>query len=264
MSLHQTEADQPDTPKRRSWRLRWSLRVLIGIVTLACVLLGWGAYYFHQGQVHEDAAKQLQQLGAEIQWKLVQIRRTTYAPFPFLTHKVKGGPAWMQAWGVEPAFQRIDRVILKSSMSPHDVDAALQQIHRLGAVKTVSCFQVEIDESQFITLLESVEIETLYMDAAQLGPGNLPYLRTTNLRELTVAGSAFSDAAIDDLPQTLEYFDATRTRITDQHLAKFAERKNLQTLKLGQTHTSKTAVDKLRSQMPWCAIHWEPLEQDES
>ncbi|MEM9828312.1 MAG: hypothetical protein AAF958_17115, partial [Planctomycetota bacterium] len=61
------------------------------------------------------------------------------------------------------------------------------------------------------------------------------------------------------LPSTLQYLDATRTRIHDDGLNGFVRLANLRTLKLNRTPTTKAAIERLRAKMPWCNIQWEPL-----
>jgi len=96
---------------------------------------------------------------------------------------------------------------------------------------------------------------------AQLPRGRIPSLTSQKLTWLCVAQTQFSDPAIADLPASLIYFDATRTRISDRGLAGFVRLKRLKSLDLSRTPTSQAAIEVLRQDMPWCEVHWEPLVQ---
>jgi hypothetical protein len=79
----------------------------------------------------------------------------------------------------------------------------------------------------------------------------MPHLNQPGLTWLCLAHTQFSDPAIQDLPASLEYFNATRTRITDRGLSGFVRLKHLKELKLRRTPTSEEAVEQLRGEMPW-------------
>jgi hypothetical protein len=87
----------------------------------------------------------------------------------------------------------------------------------------------------------------------------MPYLNQRGLTWLCLSHTQFSDAAIQDLPSSLEYFNATRTRISDRGLPGFLRLTQLQTLNLSRTPTSRQAIEELQAQMPWCKTKWERL-----
>ncbi len=89
----------------------------------------------------------------------------------------------------------------------------------------------------------------------------MKWLNHDGLIWLCLNRTQLSDPALNNLPDTLEYFDATRTRIDDDGLNSFVRLKNLKTLDIRRTPTSENAISSLRHRMPWCEIKWEPLRQ---
>ncbi len=248
----QQEAQSPAT--KRSWRLRWSLRVLFVIVGLAAIGMAWVSYQMRMGYVHEDAAKKLRELGASVDWQLAET--TQVGPNAYRVEKKV--PPWMERLGVGGMFQRVSWVQI-SNRIPNRIEEVIEQIIRLERLPHFSSYNAPLTEPQLERLLDHVQIETLYVQSMKLGRERIPCLQNTNLKWLLVARTQFSNPAIDDLPLSLEYFDATRTRISDEGLEKFVRLKNLQKLILRRTPTSKSAIDELQKKMPWCEIEWEEL-----
>lgn len=248
------ESVSKSTPKTRSWRIRWSLRVLFVFIGLIAIGMAWISYQMRMGHVHEDAAKKLRELGVSIDWKLVET--TPLSPNSYRVEKKL--PSWMERLGVGAMFQRLSRVQI-SDQSPEKVDLAVQQIVRLKQLPHFSSYNAPLTETQLETLLDHVQFESVYLQSMKLGRGPIPCFQNSNITWLLVARTQFSNPAIDDLPMSLEYFDATRTRISDEGLEKFVRLKNLQKLILRRTPTNKSAINDLRKKMPWCEIEWEEL-----
>jgi hypothetical protein len=99
------------------------------------------------------------------------------------------------------------------------------------------------------------------MQYAQLPRTRIPALNQKCLIWLCVARTEFSNPAIEDLPDSLVYFDATRTRIDDQGLKDFLRLRNLRKLVLLRTPTTEAGIDRLKATMPWCDVAWEPLQR---
>ncbi|PQO27078.1 hypothetical protein [Blastopirellula marina] len=257
--------------KKRSWRLRWSLRVLLVFVALVAIGLGWVSYQMRVGYLHDDVAANLTEVGGRVAWKLTRTVRimphSSQTPgggqtffFGVATRKIKAGPDWMQSLGVEPAFQRIEYAYFHDK-SPEKLARFLLEIERLNRIAGVHLSQAPLQEEQLEHLLAQVEMEGLGIGETTIGNRRIPSLQDTKLKFLSVSNTPFSDMLLDDLPDSLTYLDATSTKITDDGLPKLIRLKNLVSLKLALTPTSEAAIDALRQKMPWCTIEWEPLEQ---
>lgn len=248
--------DKPAAKPKRSFRVRWSLRVLFLLVALFAVGMAWVSYQMRMGYVHEEVAQKLREHGARIDWK--RFERTQFANGAFRDDKKV--PPWMDTFGAGPMFQRIKQVFLHDFRSPEKIDEAIDQINRLGSFDAFSCYNSTITEAQVARMLEHVQLESLYISEVPLGRKNLPWLQHPGLKNLVVFRTQFSNPAIDDLPESLEFLNATRTRINDDGLDKFVRLTNLRSLILRRTPTSKEAIEALKKKMPWCNIDWRPLK----
>lgn len=253
-----TAKESNATARRPSGALRWSLRAFFLLIAIAAVGFGWISYQMRVGQMHEDAAQRIAQLGGHVSWQLEQ---RIASPYPS-THSIKkGGPDWMKALGAEPVFQRIKFVHLNYRISPEQFEQFLQEVKQLGEVEGIYIGGNPITAAQLEDLLTTVEIDKLGICETTIGRKPLPFLRDTKLTDLILVRTHASDVLLDDLPETLKYLNLTRTRITDEGLPKLARLKNLNTLQLKRTPTSKEAMDALEKQLPRCFTSWSPLEK---
>ncbi len=270
----------PPKTKRSSWALRWSLRAFVALISLACIVFALFAHWMRQGQIHEDVAANVLPMGGEIAWKLTHLeplgleapqKATGTGSGVVIGHidfEVKGGPAWMRNLGVEQAFQRIEHIWLFGPSEdqlifeqPKDhLDDFLREVARLSEVKGVGICNVAISEGQIEWLLTHVATTRLTVtETPSIGSQPMPFLRDSNLTEIVFANTGLSDAVLDDLPDTLNYLDISDTKVTDQGLEHLVRLKNLKRVVIDQTATSKAAIEKLRKEMPWCDILWEPM-----
>ncbi|MHC2068594.1 hypothetical protein ACYFX5_14105 [Bremerella sp. T1] len=259
-----TAKESNTTARRPSGALRWSLRAFFLLIAIAAVGFGWISYQMRVGQMHEDASQRIAQLGGHVSWQLEQ-----KAPLQPASPQMaigsysmrKGGPDWMKALGAEPVFQRIKFVHLNYRISPEQFEQFLQEVKQLVEVEGVYIGGNPITAAQLEDLLTTVEIEKLGIRETTIGRKPLPFLRDTKLTDLILVRTHASDVLLDDLPETLKYLNLTRTRITDEGLPKLARLKNLNTLQLKRTPTSKEAMDALEKQLPRCFTSWSPLEK---
>ena len=239
--MNATEATPPTSARRRYLPVRFGLRALLfGItcIAVACAILG--------SRIREGYRQRALATRLEVDW-------SHYAG-PF--RKQSTLPSWIEGSSLSMAFRRVCRVILRGNY-----DEQLSVLAELGKVHDVSVYDDGFGERELETLLSRVEIESLYIESAQLSRGRLPCLRLQRLSWLCVARTQFSNPAIDDLPTSLTYLDVTRTRITDEGLPAFIRLTQLRTLILCRTPTTAAAVQRLRHEMPWCEISWEPLQR---
>ncbi|MHC2068595.1 hypothetical protein ACYFX5_14110 [Bremerella sp. T1] len=275
---------------KRTWRVRWSLRVLIGMVTLACVLLGWGAYRIRVGQLHEEVGRELVMLGRSspvlyskhhpslfIVWQYevtepqklpISFRNgLTYATPSIIYVKVKGTPSWMEWTGTSLMFQRIKSISHRDALPGDEFQEIIDQITRLDQVESIefgsSINLQQLTQDDLAAILSHVRVQQLWAPRCKLKPGPIPQLRGSGLRSLDLSHTWFSDEAAADLPTTLTDLNLTRTAITDDGLTELRRLKNLKFLRLDRTPTSERAIDQLRQDLPNCEVAWEPLVQSD-
>ncbi|QDU73302.1 hypothetical protein Pan97_02710 [Bremerella volcania] len=279
-----TEDITAQSPRLRSWCVRWSMRGLIVATALACILCGWISYRYRVGRLHEDVATQLLILQAprpkhrifnnspiQLDWNLEETKRVIDPP-PGVAAvtgatdltiaydvQVRYTPRWMEMTSSGPVFQRLKGIRLTPYIHPDVMRKVLDQIARLDGQVPISIDMPRMHQDLMEDIFTKTQVHTFDARFAKLEPGPLPFLKNSGLVELCLCHTWFSDAAASDLPDTLVSLDLERTAVTDAALPEFARLHRLQYLNLRRTPTSEAAIEKLREAMPECQIAWEPL-----
>jgi len=248
--------DRNPQPRRRRFRI--SLRVLLILTALIAVLFGYLGRLVHEGRRHQVASKKLAELRCLVERSYFERQPVQKTPNGTIMKSVSTLPKWIDGTFIEHSMRRITSVFITTDTPIEDAIAILSELQSVPSISVQR--DARIKTSDLKQLLSQVRVESLYISNAKLDRGHLEFLSQEGLTWLCVARTQFSDPAIEDLPLSLTYFDATRTRITDEGLSSFTRLTNLKTLKLYRTPTSHAAIDQLRKQMPWCDIGWEPLK----
>lgn len=242
---------------KRFWKSWHRLLFIFGVI------MGVGACgkYGYDGYQHRNVAGSLESRGNIVVFTHRETIRLPRRPgLPGIPLKeVSTLPPIVESTGLGYFVRRIHRVTIRSS-DPHNLELSLSQLSSLGQLNSLSFYDTGVTKQALAALLSHTRVEHLYVASEKLSRRRMPWLNHDGLKWLCVARTQFSDPAIDDLPQSLEHFDATRTRISDQGLSKFKRLRHLKKLVLRRTPTSPKAVNDLRSEMPWCEIRWESLE----
>lgn len=276
-----SRSDASKSLTKRSGRIRWSLRALIAVVTVTCLLLAWGAHRYRVGRIHEDVGKQLAVIvesNTNTSWRSSRIhvnwkyQETVRKKLPVVykgpvaisgatstAEKVKMTPKWMNHLGLSLMFQRIESIRIPSLLPLDRLDALAQPLARLDGQVPISIDLQQMQQKQIEEIFSKLPLQNVTARFAKLEPGPLLFLKDSGLVELCLAHTWFSDAAVYDLPETLESLDLERTAVTDAALPEIERLYRLKSLNLRRTPTSEAAIDQLREQMPWCKIAWEPL-----
>lgn len=276
-----TSEEQAKHP--RPWRARWSLRTLIAVITLVCLASAWSAYRFRIGQTHNDVGRQLATIGEfaawrpgiNVQWQYEQTVRKKI-PVVFeggfaktgateITRQVRQTPTLMTQLGMNLMFQRIKSVRVNALLPPDKFEELVDQICRLDRVEQLHFGSVnakqQLSHRDLERILSHTQVDEIYAMYCPLDVGSLPALRQSQLKILQLSHTWFDDAAVRDLPSTLTSLSLERTYVTDAGLSEFKRLHRLEYLNLKRTPTSQAAIEKLREEMPWCEITWEPLKR---
>ncbi|MEW4455392.1 hypothetical protein AB1L30_22170 [Bremerella sp. JC817] len=278
-----------DSPAKPTWRLplRISLRLLIVVFTLLCGLLAWGSYLHRVGQLHSMASDKLLEISSRrsysyrharirLSWNYEgnfssqSISPSNYDPITsratdLVIYKVKerSDPRWMTQLGIAPIFQRVRTVKITTPLKPEEYDEVVAAVALLDQLDSLELDTYKegprFTQAQLAKALGTTRIGQLVAPRSHLTAGPFPELRRTGLVELNLSHTWFSDAAIADLPISLQHLTLERTAVTDAGLDSFRRLRNLRSLGLRRTPTSQQAVDRLRAEMPWCEIYWSPL-----
>ncbi len=253
----------PTRPWKYNRWFRFRLRTLLILVTVVAVLLGIAMHRLNVGREHRLVAERIRQLGCSVTWsppkrmRMPAVYRGGGQLFR-LSPPPDALPEWLEDSFLADAFYRIERIEMHHTPRKN-VNGAVDELVKLDRVPSISIYTRSLDDRHLEQLLLSVQVDKLYAANATLDRGRMPYLNQRGLTWLCLAHTQFSYPAIQDLPSSLEYFNATRTRISDQGLPGFARLKQLKSLNLRRTPTSSEAIESLRAQMPWCEIEWERL-----
>lgn len=241
---------------QRSWRVRWSLRVMIGLVTIVCAASAWMAYHYRVGLLHEDIGQKIAANGGTIHWtRWHYVRLNEGQP-------LKGKDDWIAALGLEPMFQRIASINLSNEISVDQMQAIVDQMNRLEQLDQLFIYRgfdhdgAHITKAQLASLLSNVEIKRLDISNCHLEDGPFPELRGSSIERLTLSDNPVGDRIVEELPDTIDTLILDDTLITDAGLAKLSRLKRLEFLYLQNTITSRAAVDQLRRELPNCVVFW--------
>lgn len=240
-------------------RIRFNLRFLLTLTLMVAIGLAWIAWRRAEGRRHERLAAQLQASGCRIQFshrEWVPLARQTQAGMTAI-QEISTLPEIVERWGFADTVRRISSVTIPQGSDMPTTIALLKQV---GDFDALSFYDTGVTTTQLMDVLRSVHVNSLYLCSEPLPKTRMSWLNHEGLDWLCVARTQFSNAAINDLPDSLEYFDATRTRINDKGLDSFVRLGKLKRLKLCRTPTSEKAINALRQRMPWCEIEWEPLK----
>lgn len=225
---------------------RFQPRTRICLVGALLLLAGFAGWQVYMDWRHQSLATTLNRLGCSADFhRLVTV--------PGASPLVQ-----FQDWWTRWTARRI-RYVTFRSRDKRQIREAIAVVKQLGSVDSVASHETGIELQQVDELLSSIRINSLFIASEVLPRTRIPAFNRQPLRWLCVARTQFSNPAIEDLPDSLTYFDATRTRVTDEGLEGFRRLRRLKTLILRRTPTTQAAIDQLAQQMPWCQIHWEPM-----
>lgn len=212
------------------------------------------------GLQHQRTARSLESLGNSVRFSHIKTvqhpeRKTAWGT-PITYESTL--PPLLDATGFSLAVRRLERVTIRSKDNVQ-LDRSLALLEPIQRLKSLSFYDTPITAEKLKDMLSTVDVSALSLSSAKLPRGRLPFLNHDPLTWLSVSRTQFSNPAIADLPPTLQYLDATRTRINDKGLPALQRLRNLKTLNLRRTPTTEQAVIDLRKEMPWCHIKWEPL-----
>ena len=250
-------------PIRNLARLRFGLRFLLGCTLVIATVLAWTSWQLSAGRFHKRIATKLSAAGCSVDFshrKWVPMAN----PPPSLTRggipleEISTLPDFVERSGLGVVFRRVANVTFRQRS---DMPTGLELLKELKRVEILSFYDAGVTQFQLADTLRKVRIKKLYIQAERLPRTRMNWLNHDGLTWLCVGRTQFSNPAINDLPLSLEYLDARRTRINDDGLDSFVRLRNLTKLNLRRTPTTEKEIEALRQRMPWCTIEWERLKQ---
>lgn len=256
------ESVSKSTPKTRSWRIRWSLRVFIAGITLTSVLVAIPAHWMRIGNTHLEVSRHLQEQGAILEWELYRnVPSQVWVSFSqkpvTITQKEKHEPEWMRSLGCVSMFQRIDSIRIVHG-SPGPVSRFFKDVAKLDRVDKIWFDHSSVDRHQLESLLERVDLNSLWLDETNIGLHELSVMQYSKLKKLRLRRSNVSTEFLSSLPDNLQRLDLEGCTFGQASLQSLIRLKKLTHINLRLTDIEKSTVLKLRDSMPWCEIVWQP------
>jgi len=244
---------------------------MIGFVTLLCGVLAWLGHVWHIGLVHEEVGTAIEMTYGEemrnlgftgVRWKLSQQKKlgNGLGMSSTVETTIKHSPPWMRATGFDFCWQRIEAIYLHADMESTRIDIVATQLPKLDHLGALHISGKGFPEEKLAAMVGSIRLDKLHAAYADLDRGPKPWLRRTQLKELYLSHTQFSDEAVDDLPVTLERLELEETQLTSLGMAKLARLRNLRVLILRKVVANEATYRELKHNLPDCLIDWDPIE----
>jgi hypothetical protein len=218
-----TAADLSVSPKARRRWLRFRLRTLFVLVTLACVWLGWQG---KRAREQKAAVAAVHGAGGTLFYSF------QYGSSGGLLDTIRPVvPAWLRDFLGEDFFITVQGVSLGTDAAPADgrltvdarvTDAMLQRLKPLRGLKNLSLRSTQATDTGLEAISSMDRLEVLEIDGPKftdLGANHLA--RLPQLRHLVIGGEQLSDrsiAAIQSLPK-LRFLELRGGQMTNDGLA---------------------------------------------
>jgi len=216
----------------RRRRFRFSLAMLLLVVTTICIVLGWYASKAHR---QFRAVMKLRQLEATVIYDYdVEDREPT-------------GPKWIRELLGPDAF---DRVVIVEFQKPQLIgDDEAQWLADLPDLKRLWLHETRVTDAGLAHLSDLHELDDLVIYGTAITDEGFRHLRDLrklarlNMQGLPVGDGAFSHLA---LLINLETLHASHTKVTDKGLATLANLTQLEVLDLSGTRITDTGLAHLK------------------
>ena len=239
-------------------KLQLRLRGLLLLVTVCAFACSFVATSISEGRRQAKLVVDLRALGCTVQFDRPERIHTQGSPLQFVREgeKLSLSSTPVTVWQNVAESQMFSRIRHVQVRDMEKFPLILECMKKLGRVESLSLRDTPTTEQDLKRLLQIVRLSKLDLARTKFPYEEIPSLRDSSLNWLCMARTPFTDSAICNLPESLEYLDLTHTRITNNGALTLVRLKKLKTLKLLQTHISETQVKILRENMPWCEIEW--------
>jgi hypothetical protein len=213
-------------------RFRFSLAMLLLVITVFCIVLGWHASHAHR---QFRAVMKLQQLEATVVYDYDHEDREPT------------GPKWLRGLLGPDAF---DRVVAVEFRKPELIgDDEAQWLADLPDLKRLWLHGTRVTDAGMVHLRDLCELEDLVLYDTRVTDEGFRHLR--DLRKLThlnMHGLPVGDGAFSHLAQltNLKTLHASYTKVTDEGLATLANHTQLEVLDLSRTQITENGLAHLK------------------
>lgn len=251
-------ADEPKKPI-----LRYSLRGLLGLITVLGVVLGIWA---NKARQRVRAIAQLESHGARIYFAsqcdqdgMYPLGRMVDAPWN-PTGGVLGDEWFNTVANVQMPYIEEPSRLRGARNAPKSV---LKPLAALDGLKQIRLSFTDVANDDLTALAELSSLKSLTLQSTKIHEGNLNALSGLPLESLSLTRTRFDDEGLESVARisTLQYLNLTRTKVTDEGLRYLENHPNLQTLILRRCLVTKEGYERIRESLPNCNVSWQALKR---
>lgn len=213
----------PQVKKRKRRWFRYSLKTLLLVMLLLCILFAWVRSKMERARKEEKAVLELRQKGYSIWYDHYDIIIDDASP----SELPPAGPRWLHNLLGDTFFVHVERV-----WCPYRAKLASPDLEKMSAFTEIKAL--------------SLNGSSIMNDA----PMHLSRLKS--LRKLSLYGSQISDSDLVHLSKltNLHHLDLTETQITNAGLIHLRQLKRLESLSLTGTKVDEQGRESLQEYLP--------------
>lgn len=223
-------------------RLRFSLKVLVILLSIIAVVFGWRA---QAGRTQKRAVTAIQSVGGTVFFDYHE-----NGPRSWSTSGSPRGPQWLRT-AIGPEY--FDRVVYVGLFETPSDSQWIKAVNDLGTVKTLLLSGSNVTDATLEKLDGSSALLELHLTNAAVTDNGVRLLgKFPNLRWLTANSTSISDDGLADLAELSELreLNVKNTLVSDDGVASIAGLTNLQKLDIRGTRISQKGVERLRAAIP--------------
>lgn len=251
------EGSSQTRAKKLKWR-RYSLRTILIVVTILCILLG---RIVTTASRQRNARHELQRLGVSVMYE----HQWTYS----------GTPRSLASRLLEPLTRYINpdfllpvHVVrtryleapsLKAGAKYTSADV-IEPISQLSGIRSLSLTHTEVTNKDIARLAKLPDLASLDLHMTKMHEGAVPGLANMQLKSLQLNRTSIDDDSIAALSSmtSLEHLDLTRTKVTDAGLEHLESLPNLRKLVLRRALVTKAGYLAFQQAHPAVNVDWQP------
>lgn len=229
---------------KRRW-LRYSLRTLLVLVTIACVGFGWLGMKVRAKQREREVIETIEKLGYYVKYDYEFDSAGVPIESPTLP-----GQAWLRPLVGDYFFASVVEVHCVSETTDSDLRDLLANLTRLRGLNVAWS---KVTDAGLIHLAELTKLEGVELRGTEVTDNGLVHLRgLTKLKWLNLEGTKVAGTGFVHLKALtkLEWLNLERTKITDAGLAQFAGLTTLVWVHLAETKVTDEGVKQLQKGLP--------------
>ena len=230
----------------RSW-LRFSLRTLMVVMFVSCLLSGWVAFLFRQGRAEQDAAVKIEKLGGTAMNCHLLPSSNGISLFP----------EWMQKiFGIQD-YKTINYVTFGNhelSEEDHEItDKEFAIVQVMTDLRSLSLFQTKISDEGLVVLQSLSRLEYFSAEGANITDRGVTHIsKLKMLSQLDLSSTKITDAGVAELRKLSNLYDLSLndTQITDAGILELQRLTNLRHLQVEGTRITEIGLEGLKKVLP--------------